>query len=104
LGSKGRLHRALAPAVIQALAQVNDYNESIYDPLNLWAVEKSLGYIPKFSDRAVLIGRTPPMEDTALLNKRKAEQPSVRIITYDELLEEQRNRRARRKARWPSLF
>jgi len=102
LGNKRRLHRALAPAVIQALAQVNDYNESIHDPLNLRAVEKALGYVPRFSERAVLIGRTPPPQDAELWKKRKAEQPSVRIITYDEVLQQQRERRARRRGRWPS--
>lgn len=103
LGNRRRLHRALAPAVIQALAQVNDYNESIHDPLNRRAVEKALGYIPEFSERAVLIGRTPPAGDAELWDKRRAEQPSVRIITYDEVLQEQRDRRAKRRRHWPGF-
>lgn len=97
LASKRYLHRGLAPAVTQALAQVNDYEESLRDPLNLGAVEKALGYIPSSSQRAVLIGRTPPPEDANLWEKRKAEQPSVRIITYDELLQEHRERLALRR-------
>jgi hypothetical protein len=56
-----------------------------------------LGYIPTYAQRAVLIGRTPPREDASLWEKRKAEQPSIRIITYDELLQDQRDRLARRK-------
>jgi len=99
LASKRHLHRGLAPAVTQALAQVNDYQESLRDPLNLKEVEKALGYIPTSAQRAVLIGRTPPREDANLWEKRKAEQPSVRIITYDELLQEQRSRLARRRGR-----
>ena len=99
LGNSRLLHRALAPAVMQALAQVNDYDDCIRDPLNLRAVEKALGYVPQFSERAVLIGRTPQTDDKGLWDKRKAEQPSVRIITYDEVLQEQRDRRARRRPR-----
>jgi len=59
LASKRYLHRGLAPAVTQAMAQVSDYEESLDDPLNLKAVEKALGYLPEFSQKAVLIGRTP---------------------------------------------
>ncbi len=99
LVSKRHLHRGLAPALTQALAQVSDYAESLRDPLNLKAIEEALGYVPKSSQRAVLIGRTPPPEDANLWEKRKAEQPSVRIITYDEVLEEHRERLARRKGR-----
>ena len=74
-------------------------DDCIRDPLNLRAVEKALGYVPQFSERAVLIGRTPQTDDKGLWDKRKAEQPSVRIITYDEVLQEQRDRRARRRPR-----
>ena len=101
LDNRRRLHRALAPAVHSAVAQVRGYDESIRDPLNLRAIEKALGYIPEFSERAVLIGRTPSHGDAAIWEKRKAEQPGVRIITYDEVLEEQRERRGRRIRRWP---
>jgi len=99
LGNKRYLHRAFTPALTQALAQVRDYDEHVHDPLNLRAVERALGYVPEFSEPAVLIGRTPPPEDSSLWDKRKAEQPSVRIITYDEILEEQRTRHTRRRGR-----
>lgn len=91
------LHRDLAPALSQALAQVRDYDESLHDPLNLKAVEKALGYVPEFSERAVLIGRNPPNEDMKLWDKRRDEQPTIRIITYDEVLQEQRTRLTRRR-------
>lgn len=97
LDSRKYLHRGLAPAVTRALAQVNDYNESIRDPLNLKSIEKALGYIPESSERAVLIGRAPAAQDLGLWDKRKAEQPSVSIITYDDLLQEQRGRHAWRR-------
>jgi hypothetical protein len=100
LANRRHLHRGLAPAVTQALAQVNDYNESVHDPLNLKSVEKALGYIPESSQRAVLIGRNPPAQDRELWEKRRAEQLSVRIITYDELLQEQRVRHAWRRRRY----
>jgi hypothetical protein len=53
---------------------------------------------------AVLIGRTPRPQDASLWDKRKAEQPGVKIITYDEILEEQRTRRARHRVIWSSAF
>ena len=56
-------------------------------------------YIPKSTQRALLIGRAPRHEDATLWEKRKAEQPSVRIITYDEVLQEQRDRLSRRRRR-----
>ena len=59
LDSSRYLHRALSHDVIRALAQVNDYNEAIRNPLNLISVEKALGYVPAHSERAVLIGRNP---------------------------------------------
>jgi Domain of unknown function (DUF4263) len=99
LANRRHLHRGLAPAVIQAIAQVNDYNESIRDPLNLKSVEKALGYLPESSERAVLIGRSPSAQDAELWDKRRGEQPSVRVITYDELLQEQRARHAWRRRR-----
>jgi hypothetical protein len=104
LASDRRLHRAITPALTNALAQVRDYDESIRDPRNLMAVEKSLGYVPEFRELAVLIGRTPGPHDASLWDKRKAEQPGVRIITHDEILEEQRTRRARRRVIWPCTF
>jgi hypothetical protein len=97
LANRRHLHRNLSPAVMQALAQVNDYNESVRDPLNLKSVEKALGYVPEFSERAVLIGRNPSAQDVELWEKRKAEQLSVRIVTYDELLKEQQARHAWRR-------
>ncbi|MEO6817983.1 MAG: Shedu anti-phage system protein SduA domain-containing protein [Edaphobacter sp.] len=97
LANRRHLHRGLSPAIIQALAQVNDYNESFRDPLNLRAVEKALGYTPEFSERAVLIGRNPSAQDAELWKKRKAEQVSVKIVTYDEILEQQQTRHAWRK-------
>jgi hypothetical protein len=99
LASKRHLHRGLASALTQALAQVSDYEESLRDPLNLKDTEKAFGYIPTSVQRAVLIGRTPPHEDANLWEKRKAEQPSVRVITYDEVLQEHRHRLARHKGR-----
>src|SRR5581483_3451801 len=97
LANSRYLHRGLAPALVQALAQINDYHESIHDPLNLSTVEKALGYLPEFSERAVLIGRTPEPPDASLWEKRKSEQASIRIITYDEILQEQRSRHSRYK-------
>ena len=52
---------------------------------------------------AVLFGRTCQL-DASLWDKRKAEQPGVKIITYDEILEEQRTRRARHRVIWSSAF
>jgi Domain of unknown function (DUF4263) len=97
LGGGRYLHRGLTPAVMQALTQIRDYDEAIHDPLNLRAVEKALGYVPEHSNRAVLIGRAPQAQDRQLWEKRKSEQPSIAIITYDEILGEQRTRRVSRR-------
>jgi hypothetical protein len=97
LESSRRLHRALAPAVAHAIAQVNDYNEHLHDPLNLKSVEEALGFMPETAKRAVLIGRGPAGPDASLWDKRRAEQPMVEIVTYDELLRQQRLRHAWRK-------
>jgi len=101
LANPRHLHRGLAPAVIQALAQVSDYTENLVDPLNVAAVKKVLGYVPECSQKAVLIGRTPPPADASLWEKRKAEQPAVKLITYDEILQGHQDRLALRKRRWP---
>jgi len=61
LANERHLHRGLAQAVVQAIAQVNDYNESVHDPLNLRSVEKALGYVPRISERAVLIVEIPQL-------------------------------------------
>lgn len=101
LASTRYVHRGLAPAVTQALAQVSDYAENLRDPLNLKAIEKALGYAPESSQQAVLIGRTPHPVDASLWDKRKADRPSVRIITYDEILQEHQDRLALRRRPWP---
>jgi hypothetical protein len=103
LASRRYLHRGLAPAVIQALAQVSDYAENLSDPLNVMAVTKVLGYVPECSRKAVLIGRSPHPTDASLWEKRKAEQPSVQLITYDEILQGHRDRLALRKRGWPPI-
>jgi len=100
LASGRHLHRGLAAAVIQALAQVSDYAENLYDPMNLKSVKEALGYAPEYSQRAVLIGRTPPPVDAHLWEKRRDEQPAVRIITYDEIFQEHRDRLTLRKTGW----
>lgn len=105
LASSRHLHRGLASAVTQALAQVSDYIENLHDPMNLKSVQEALGYAPEYSQRAVLIGRTPPPADARLWEKRKDEQPAVRIITYDEILQEHRDRLVWRKNGWfPRTF
>jgi hypothetical protein len=100
LAGQRYLHRGLASDVIQALAQVSDYAESLCDPLNLKSVKEALGYAPEYTQRAVLIGRTPPPTDANLWAKRKDEQPAIRIITYDEILQEHRDRIITRRKCW----
>jgi len=105
LTSSRHLHRGLASAVTQALAQVSDYVESLRDPLNLKSVKEALGYAPEYVRRAVLIGRTPPPADTNLWEKRKDEQLSVRIITYDDILQKHQDRIVLRRKGWlPRTF
>jgi hypothetical protein len=105
LTSSRHLHRGLASAVTQALAQVSDYAENLRDPLNLKSVKEALGYAPEYVQRAVLIGRTPQQADTNLWEKRRDEQPAVRIITYDEILQKHQDRIVLRRKGWlPRTF
>ena len=98
LDSQRHLHRALSPAVTRAIAQVNDYNDSIGNPLNLEAIEKALGYLPERTQRAVLIGRAPSAKDAGLWAKRRDEVPAVKIVTYDEIWREQLDRHSWRRS------
>ncbi len=91
------LHRALSHDIIRAIAQVNDYYEAIHEPLNLSSIERALGYVPERWEKAVLIGRGPSSQDVDLWKKRKVEQPTVQIVTYDELLEQHHERHAWRR-------
>jgi hypothetical protein len=100
LQSGRKRYRGLASKVIEAMAQVSDYTESLHEPLNLKSVEKALGYIPETSEKAVLIGRAPTGSDAQLWDKRREEQSFVKIVTYDELLQEQRARHSWRKIRF----
>ena len=97
LASRLKKFRNLSSAVMTAIAQVSDYNESIDDPLNLITVQKALGFLPEVRTQAVLIGRAPSARDAELWKKRRDAQLGVSIVTYDEIYHDQQARHAMRK-------
>ncbi len=84
----GRLHRGFTAKVHRAIDQVRDYDRYLRDPANFETTRKALGYIPKDSNRAVLIGRAPGDADSEIWARRKTEL-DVEVITYDEILQKQ---------------
>jgi hypothetical protein len=88
----GRLHRRFSHQLMTAINQVRDYAGVLeeQDELNRERITKAFGYLPRQIRKAVVIGRAPRThEDSAILQKRRGEQPDVRIVNYDELLSTQ---------------
>ena len=80
------LHRGFSAKVKSAIDQVRDYDDCFRDSANSSAIFEALGYIPKKSRLAVLIGRDPDnLADRAIADQRQS-QVDVRVITYDEIL------------------
>jgi hypothetical protein len=84
-------HRRFSSEVFQAITQVKNYREHFENPQNTAAVTKLLGHPLKHPKLAVLIGRMPPSSEIELLEKEQAREPQVSVVTYDEILERQKN-------------
>jgi hypothetical protein len=79
----------LSHHVHQALAQLRDYRNYFQQDVNARLVEEVLGHRLRRPRLAVLIGRMPQGAGVEALEAAQAEQ-TVRIVTYDEILEGQR--------------
>jgi hypothetical protein len=83
-------HSRFSQDVMKAISQVKDYKDYFENPANASAVTESLGHPIRHPRLGVLIGRMPGDKDTELLEKAQAREPEVRIVTYDEILDTQR--------------
>jgi hypothetical protein len=81
--------RRLSYAVQEAIRQLRDYGDYFADPRNSNAVERALGHSLMRPKLGVLIGRMP-RSDVEALEIEQARLPDVKIITYDEILEQQK--------------
>ncbi len=79
----------LSHYVHQALAQLRDYRNYFQQDANAHLVEEVLGHRLRRPKLAVLIGRMPRGAGVEALEAVQAEE-TVRIVTYDEILEGQR--------------
>ena len=90
-----RNHPGFTAILHRAIDQVRDYGRYIY-PANHTKIMKQLGYIPTQSRLAVLIGRNyQDGERMEVLERRRAETPDIKIITYDKILETQADQLSR---------
>ena len=91
-----RNHPGFTAILHRAIDQVRDYGRFISYPANHTKIMKQLGYIPMQSRLAVLIGRDyQDGESMEVLERRRAETPDIKIITYDKILETQANQLSR---------
>jgi hypothetical protein len=83
-------HRHFSQEVMSAINQVKDYRDYFENPAHASSVAESLGYALRHPRLGVLIGRMPNGKETECLEDAQAREPQVRIVTYDEILETQK--------------
>jgi hypothetical protein len=83
-------HKRFSQDVMKAINQVKDYKDYFENPSNADAVAAALGHPLKHPKLGVLIGRLPPGADVEALETAQAREPGVRVVTYDEILEIQK--------------
>ena len=88
LAGKGS-RRRLSRDVWKAVSQLREYGEYFADPRNEAQITDVLGHALKRPKLAVLIGRIQDAEVEAL-EGQQAYLTDVRIVTYDEILQQQR--------------
>ncbi|HVE89387.1 MAG TPA: Shedu anti-phage system protein SduA domain-containing protein [Burkholderiaceae bacterium] len=82
--------RRLSHDVQCAIRQLRDYGDYFADPRNGEAIEQALGHRLRRPKLGVLIGRLVTADVNALEDEQ-SRLPDIRIITYDEILEQQRS-------------
>lgn len=80
-----------AHGVTKAITQLKDYADYFRNPSNKEVIKRVLALHLRFPKLAVLIGRMPTGGDVEALELVQSREPTVRIITYDEILEFQKN-------------
>ncbi len=83
-------HKRFSQDVMKAINQVKDYKDYFENPAHASVVTESLGQPLRHPRLGVLIGRMPTNSDMEPLENAQAREPEVRIVTYDEILETQK--------------
>jgi len=88
----GKGHRLrFGHEVSAAIAQLKGYGDYFRNPANDEVIKTVLSHRLRFPKLAVLIGRMPKGGEVEQLDLVQSREPSVNIITYDEILDSQRN-------------
>ena len=87
VGKQQRIH--FSHHVMKAITQLRHYGEYFKDPGNSETVRRVLGHQLKHPKLAVLIGRLQE-DHIEALELAQSREPDVRIVTYDEILEQQK--------------
>jgi len=88
----GKGHRLrFGHEVSTAIAQLKGYADYFRNPVNDEVIRRILSHRLRFPKLAVLIGRMPKGAEVEQLDLVQSREPSVSIITYDEILDSQRN-------------
>ncbi|MHB8477876.1 MAG: Shedu anti-phage system protein SduA domain-containing protein [Steroidobacteraceae bacterium] len=87
LAGKGSRAR-LSSSVMKAIRQLRDYHENIQHPDHAEQIEALLGHRLKYPRLGVLIGRLANT-DVEALEREQQYEARVRIVTYDEILQQQ---------------
>jgi hypothetical protein len=94
--NRKRLHRGFSAEVHQALDQLEDYREEVAnaDDRARAFLMKRYGFVPDNPKQAVIIGRRPsdPNSLEALYRRRKNLPLDVRVIVYDDILDDEEDR------------
>jgi hypothetical protein len=88
VGPEGR--RRLSAQVYAAIRQLRDYGDFFADQRHVDQVTSTLGHPLQLPRLAVLIGRLPSGSDLRALSEEQHLASGIRIVTYDEILEQQR--------------
>jgi hypothetical protein len=83
-------HRRFSQDVIKAINQLKDYKDHFENPANATAITGLLGHPLRHPRLGVLIGRMPTLAEMEQFENAQAREPGVRIVTYDEILETQK--------------
>jgi hypothetical protein len=82
-GSKNRVR--LSSSVSEAIAQLREYRDYFDDPTRRKAVDSKYGVTAYKPMLAVVIGRSPRPLAAEQYRRVLAEQPGIKLITYDDL-------------------
>ncbi len=83
-------HKRFSQDVMKAINQVKDYRDHFENPAHATAITDLLGHPLRHPRLGVLIGSMPADKEIEPFENAQAREPGVRIVTYDEILETQK--------------